>query len=307
MITSIFSKSKPINFIIVFFVTLLTFIVANLKQIEEPINMAFILKQMALFFVCFISILVLNFIVEKNNLTQKNNYETLLLSLFLLTISQVVSNENILYANFFVLLGLRRIISLRTQTNVKKKLFDAAFWITIASFFFFWAILFLLLIFITLLFYTNNKVRHWLIPFVGMATVLLIAVCISVILNNTFLGIFDSFKGVSYDFSSYNSPQFIIAITMLFSFGIWASIFFIKNIKHKKKALRPSFKTILITVIIAFVIIVLAPKKNGSEFLFLLAPLAIIITNYIETIQDKWFKELFLFVIIALPFVLLLL
>lgn len=92
---------------------------------------------------------------------------------------------------------------------------------------------------------------------------------------------------------------------MLLSFGLWASLFYIKSLKGKKKAFRPSFKIVLFAVLIAFVIVVLAPNKTGSEFLFLFAPLAIIIANYIETIQEKWFKELFVLTLIGVPFILL--
>jgi hypothetical protein len=99
----------------------------------------------------------------------------------------------------------------------------------------------------------------------------------------------------------------LVAITLLISFGIWSSIFYLKNIKNKKKALRTSFRLIIITAVIAFLIVVQAPIKNGSEFLFLFAPLAIIITNYIEIIKEKWFKEVFLSVLIITPFILLLL
>lgn len=307
MITSIFNKSKPINFTIVFFVTVLAFIVLNLKSVEAPITASFFFKQTLLFFVCYVSILALSFIVGKNSLTQKSNYEIVLYSLFLLALPQTVSNPDIIYANFFVLLGYRRIISLRSQINVNKKLFDAAFWIAIAALFYFWSILFFVLIIITLLLYTDNNIKHWLIPFTGVLTVFLMSISISVIFYDSFFEIFSSLPEVSYNFSTYNSVQYVVIITMLFSFGVWASIFYVKNIKQKKKAFRPSYYVVLFAVFIGFLIIVFAPNKNGSEFLFLFAPLAIIIANYIEIIQEKWFKEVFLSIIILVPFVVLLL
>ncbi|WP_298237175.1 DUF6427 family protein [uncultured Algibacter sp.] len=307
MITSIFSKSKPINFIIVFFITLLAFTVTYFKLINEPITIDFVLKQVVLFSICYISILVLNFIVSKNKLTKNNNYEILLYSLFLLAIVQTTTNINMLFANFFVLLGLRRVLSIRSQKNVKKKLFDAAFWIAIASLFYFWAILFFIVIIVSLILYTDNKLNHWIIPFSGVLTVFLITVCVSIIRYDDFFSAFNTLPKVSYDFSSYNSTAFIIAITMLFSFGIWSTIFFIKTIKQKKKAFRPSFNVVLIAMLVAFIVVIFAPEKDGSEFLFMFAPLAIIITNYIEVIQEKWFKEVFLLLLILVPFVILVL
>ena len=307
MITSIFSKSKPINFIIVFFITLLAFVVAKVGLVNESITTEFILKQTTLLFIAYTSVLLLSFIVSKNNLSKGNNYEILLFSLFLLLITQTTGYSNILVSNFFVLLGLRRIVSLRSSRDTKKKLFDAAFWIGIAALFYFWAILFFALVILSLVLYTDNNIRHWIIPFLGIITVFVISLGFSIVLYDDFFKIFNVSVDVSYDFSNYNSVKYLVAITMLLSFGIWSSIFYLKNIKKKKKASRASFKTIIIAAIIAFLIVVQVPQKNGSEFLFMFAPLAIIITNYIEIIQERWFKEIFLSILFIVPFILLLL
>lgn len=308
MITSIFSKSKPINFIIVFFVTLLAFLAARIAGFTDvEISGLYIFKQVVLFFLCYTSILLLNFIVSKNSLSKNTNYEILLFSLFLLALSQTTINTNILFSNFFVLLGLRRIISLRSQTNVNKKLFDAAFWIAIAALFYFWAILFFVLIIVSLMLYTDNKINHWVIPFIAVATVFIITISVSIVLNSTYFESFKSLPEVSFDYNSYNSLRYLIAITVLFSFGMWSSLFYIKSIKQKKKAFRASFNSILVAVLLSFLIIIIAPQKSGSEFLFMFAPLSIIITNYIEVIEEKWFKEIFLSVLILVPFILLVL
>lgn len=307
MITSFFNKSRPLYFVLVFFTAILAFVIARISRINEGLTLDFILKQIVLLLIVFGSILLLNFIVNKNSLTNKNNYEILLFSLFLLFITQATSASNVLLSNLFVLLGLRRIISLRSPKNTKKKLFDAAFWIAIATLFYFWSILFFVLIILSLVLYTDNNVRHWIIPFLGLISVFLISNAVSIVLYDSFLGVFYQYPEINYDFSNYNSIQYLIAITVLLSFGIWSSMFYLKNIKKKKKAFRASFKTIIIAAVIGFVIVILAPEKNGSEFLFLFAPLAIIIANYIDVIQEKWFKEIFLGVLILVPFVLLLL
>ncbi|WP_339894631.1 DUF6427 family protein [uncultured Algibacter sp.] len=307
MITSFFNKSRPIYFIIVFFIALLAFIVARINRVNETITLEFVLKQALLLFIIFASILLLNFIVNKNSLTNKSNYEIVLFSLFLLFITQTTNHSNVLLSNFFVLIGLRRIVSLRSPKNTKKKLFDAAFWIAIAALFYFWSILFFILIILSLVLYTDNNIRHWIIPFLGVFAVFILSFSVSVVLYDSFFEIINLSPEISYDFSNYNSVQYLIAITLLLSFGIWSSIFYSQNIKKKKKAFRASFKTIILAAIIGFFIVIQAPDKNGSEFLFLFAPLAIIIANYIDIIQEKWFKEIFLAVLVIAPFLLLLL
>jgi len=307
MITSFFNKSRPIYFVLVFFIALLAFFVARIDSVDGGITLDFVLKQTVLLLVMFGSILMLNFIVSKNSLSNNNNYEVVLFSLFLLFITQATNDANVLFSNFFVLLGLRRTVSLRSPKNTKKKLFDAAFWIAIAAFFYFWSILFFVLILLSLALYSDRNVRHWVIPFLGVTTVILISALVSVVVYDDFFEIINVVPAVSYDFSNYNSMAYLIAITVLLSFGIWSSIYYLKNIKKKQKAFRASFKTIILATVISFFIVILAPEKNGSEFLFLFAPLAIIMANYLEIVEDKWFKEIFLAVLLILPFALLLL
>ncbi|MDU8884632.1 DUF6427 family protein [Yeosuana sp. MJ-SS3] len=307
MITSIFSKSKPINFIVVFFISLFAYVIANFKLSNEVYNFNDILEKIVIFGVCYFSILTLNFIVGKNSLTQKNNYEILLYSLFLLMLPKSLLSDKIIVSNFFILLALRRTLSLRSQINLKKKLFDASFWVAIASLFYFWAILFFILIYAVLLLFTDNKIKNWIVPFTGLLTVLLIVVSYSIIVNGDFFGAIKIASDISIDYSNFNSSKDIIAITILLSFGVWSSIFYLASIRKRMKKFRPIFKSIFISLAIAFVIMIIAPDKNGSEFLFLFPTLAIVVANYIETIKEKWFREIFLLILIISPIVLLIL
>jgi hypothetical protein len=307
MITSIFSKSKPINFIVVFFISLFAYVIANFKLSNEVYNFNDILEKIVIFGVCYFSILTLNFIVGKNSLTQKNNYEILLYSLFLLMLPKSLLSDKIIVSNFFILLALRRTLSLRSQINLKKKLFDASFWVAIASLFYFWAILFFILIYAVLLLFTDNKIKNWIVPFTGLLIVLLIVVSYSIILNGDFFGAINIAFDISIDYSNFNSSKDIIAITILLSFGVWSSIFYLASIRKRMKKFRPIFKSIFISLAIAFVIMIIAPDKNGSEFLFLFPTLAIVVANYIETIKEKWFREIFLLILIISPIVLLIL
>ena len=307
MITSIFSKSKPINFLIVFVFTFLAFITVKYKYVQQPVTTMFIAEQVATFTIAYFSVLLLNFITSKNDLTLKNNFEVLLYSLFLLLIPEALISSKAIWANFFILLALRRLISLRSKKNIKTKLFDAAILISIASLFYFWSLLFFGLIPIVLLFYSSNNIKHWLIPFLGLATVIVLSISASIILYNDYWRLLNTNYYIGFNFNTYNSLQFLVGLTLLFSFGTWATFYYLRSFRKKMRNIRPSFKTIFATLIIAFIIMVISPKKNGSELLFLLAPLAIIITNYIEIIKEKWFKEVFFGILFITPFVLLVL
>ena len=307
MISSFFSKSKPIHFVVVITILLVVFITAKYFAIDDVFSLALIGKQATLFLVCVLSVFVLDFLASRNNLTQKNSYKILMYVLFIALFPETILNSKVLLANLFVLLALRRIISLRSKKEIKKKLFDAAFWISIAALLYFWAILFYILILAALFFYSVTDIKNWIIPIVGIATVLVISISFMIIANIDFFDHFKNLISISFDFTQLNSKRLIVAATLLLSYGTWALFYFIRHIKSRSKSYRPSFVLVIITVLVALLIIVVSPIKNGSEFVFLFAPLAIIMTNYLEIISEKWFKETLIVVLIITPIATLLL
>ncbi|MEO8773281.1 MAG: DUF6427 family protein [Gelidibacter sp.] len=291
MISSFFGKSKPIHLLVVSIMLLIVFVVSKMATLTEAFSVELFLKESFLFGVCLASLFVLDFFVSKNNLTKRNSYKILMFGLFIAVLPETLHNSKLLIANLFILLALRRIISLRSGKEIKKKLFDAALWISLATLLFFWASLFYILIFVALLLYAIVDVKNWIIPMVGILCVGVIAACYMIVMGVDFEPYFNGFFDVSFDFTPLNSKRIIIATTILLSYGVWASFYFMKNIKHQLKTYKPSFILVIMSSLIALLIILLAPHKNGSEFIFLLAPLSIMMANYLEIIPEKWFKE----------------
>lgn len=301
MLARFFSTSKPIHLLIVSLFTFLVFMFIRFSSNIGNIDILFILKQLAFFIVVLYSIFILNFLVSKNNLTKRNSYKILLFSLFITILPITIQVENVYISNLFILLALRRIISLRTNKRIIKKLFDAAFWIGIASLFYFWSILFFILVFVALLFYSINNFKNWIIPFIGLLTVVIIAISYSIIESNSFGDLNNYVDTISFDFTKYKVLNLTVGITILTSLGLWALLFYIKDLKSKIKKQRPSHSLIVITILISIVIVLVAPNKNGSEFVFMFAPLSIIMANYLESIKRQWFVELFLWILILTP------
>ena len=307
MITTIFSKSKPINFLIVFCILLLSFFMLGFKFTENlSINYG-LGEKIAMFLGAYFSVLILHFIVVKNGLSQQNNIELLVVALFFLAVPQSFVSLKLIVSNVFILLALRRMISVRSKKEIIKKLFDSGFLIGLASVFYFWSILFFPLIIISLLFFSESKAKYYFIPVLGIATLIIILSAISVIFYDNIFSIFPQRIDFSFNYTAYNSFQLIGAITILLSFGLWSSVFYLADIKKKMRSYRPSYKIMFVACMLASAIIIITPNKNGSELLFLFAPLSVIIMNYIETITDNWFKNTFLLLLIVAPIVLLVL
>lgn len=305
MITSFFNTSKPIHFIIagIFMFALLFF--NSINNLELSFNNIQI--QIGIFGVLILSILVFAFFVNKNDLTQKNGFKVLFFCLFFALLPSALLENNIVLSNFFVLLALRRLFSLRTNLRIKKKLFDASFWIAIASLFYFWAILFFFAVIISLILFSIGRIKNWIIPFVALLAVIVVLVSFNIIFQDTYGNLNDYLLPFGFDFTNYNTIDFILPITIFLALGLWASIFFIKNLNEKVRIYRPSFVLVILVLLLAITVILVSPDKNGSEFIFSFAPMAIIMSNYIESNKDRWFAEIYIWLIALTPIVLLVL
>ena len=307
MITSFFNTSKPIHLVIagIFILTLL--IVSSIDAVAIFFSIENIQSILIKYAALLSTVLVLSFFVNKNGLTEKNSYNILFYCLLLALIPNALADTKVIWANFFVILAIRRIISLRNNLRIKKKLFDSAFWIVIASLFYFWSILFLILVMLALIMFSIGQIKNWIIPLSAVMVIVIILVSINIIFTDSYGSIFDYFSPVNFDITNYNSLNFIIPISIFLSLGVWATFFYIKNFSEKARAYRPAFSLVVVGLIISLLIVGIAPSKNGNEFLFSLAPMAIIMSNYIESVNEKWFKEVYVWLIVITPFVLLIL
>jgi hypothetical protein len=305
MITSIFSKSKPINFILVAVFIVLLFTILNFSLLFSDLDGIF--KATVKLVVALFLVFLLDFIISKNNLTQRNSYGIMTFGLLFGMFPEALKHLDLLLCNLFVLFALRRLISLQTNLNVKKKLFDAGFWIMLATLFYFWAILFFALVLVALIYHSQNDIKNAIIPFVGVATVIVLLLVYNIFVYDVYIRPSNFERFASLDFTTYNSGKNILRFTVLFTSFIWILIYFFRILPDKNKKLRPSYFIIAWSSIIAILVAVIAPTKNGSEFLFLFAPFSIIMANYIEVISERWFKEIFVVLLIITPIIGLLL
>jgi hypothetical protein len=281
------------------------FIISNFAMLFTDVNST--LKALGRLIIAVFFIFLLDFIISKNNLTKKNSYAIMTFGLLFAMFPETLKFSDLLFSNLFVLFALRRLISLQTNLHIKKKFFDAGFWIMMATLFYFWSILFFAVVIVALIYHSKNNLKNVIIPFVGVATVILLLVAYNIIVNDVYIKPTNFSRFASIDYSVYNSGEFILKFTVLFTSFVWVLIYFFRTIQDKNKKLKPSLFLIAWSSIIAILIAVIAPVKNGSEFIFLFAPFSIIMANYIEVVSEKWFKEVFISLLIIAPIVSLLL
>ena len=298
MITSIFSKSKPINYIIVMVVLVIAFALHFFYEVKDGnyTIISFIALSIGLFYV-----FITDFVISKNDLTKRNSYGIMLLALFFVIFPEVFGNINIMVANLLVLFALRRLFSLHTKRDLTKKFFDAVFWIALSALFYTWAVLYLFVVFIALGYYWQNEGKYIAVSLFGVVTVFILLVLYNIVFKDQYLSQTNFDFSYGFDFLDYNSLSEIIKFTVVLALYLWSLIFYLKNTSEKNKTLKPIHTLIILASFIAIIIAVLAPVKNGNEIVFFMLPFSIIVANYIETIDKLWFKEMLVVLLILVP------
>ena len=299
MITSVFKKSTPLNFILVVISMLVFFLIYQFQDLTWTNSVGSIFKKSGFFFISLGSIFIANFIAKKNGLSKDSSYTILFYFLFLLFFPSVLNNLNIIASNFFILLALRRLISLQSLKASKEKIFDASLWIFIAALFHFWSILYLVLVFISILFHVSRDYRNWILPFIAFFAVGIISVVFSITFQKNIIEFINANATTSFEMDYFTNNSQNAAFSIYLTMALFFVISMLASLSNKPMLLHTSFKKIIASFFIGIIIFLISSHKSNDLLLFTFAPLAMMATSHIEIKQLQLKQEIVLFVIIV--------
>lgn len=302
MITTIFKKSKPINLVISAFIILIGFSIVEIKGMNFSLESDFFIRIIAALAVIF-SVLVVDFIVKKNNISERNSFVILFFSLFFFFYWDFAKDNQLVFSNLFILLALRKIISLKSQILITKKIFDAALWISIATLFSFWSILFLLVLYLGIILYASNYYKHFLVPLVSVFVVFIIINSYQLF----FYGDYFHFLSdtVMLDFENFFTIKNTLATIIFLIMALTGIIFFLPSIKNKTQKNKSSYYILFSSLIIALIIGVITPNKGLGVLIFTYFPLAALFTVVYERLKNELLTSSVIYLLIILSIVFL--
>lgn len=298
MITSVFKKSTPLNYALVVFLVLFFFFTYQIQDLSWLTSAVVILKKGFAFLVILASVFLTSFIGKRNGLTRDSGYTSLFYLTLLLFFPTIFNNLNLLLANFFVLLALRRLISLQSMKASKEKIFDASLWIFVASLFSFWCILFLILVFISIIFHVSRDYTNWVLPFIAFIAV------------GIFFLFFSSYFGMNtIDYLHRNTQtnfviDYFVNTNQNIAFSIYVSValFFVFSmfisLSHRPSMTQTSYKKIVASFFIGAMVFVLSANKSSDLLLLTIAPLALLGSAHLDYIQTKFKQEIVLITVV---------
>lgn len=299
MITSVFKKSTPLNFSLVVILMLVFFLMYQFQDVSWMNSGILILKKAAILSVLLASVLITNFVAKKNGLSKDSTYTIFFYFLFLLFFPSVLDNINLVISNFFILLALRRLISLQSLKASNEKIFDASLWIFVASLFHFWSILFIILVFISILFHVAREFKNWVLPFIAFFIIGIISILLAMIFNVSIIEFINKNATANFEINYFTNNYQNGALSIYATVALFFVISMFATLSHKPLLLHTSFKKIIVSFFIAVLIFVVSPNKSNDLLLFTFAPMAIMATSHIEVAQLKLKQEMVLFVLIA--------
>lgn len=302
MIANFFSKTKPINFLLLSIMVALIFVVAVIQVNSEPLSLYLFAKGGLFLLLSILIIFILNFIIRKNGLTEDNSLAILFFILMVSYFPNIFGNDGLFLSNFILLFAFRRIYSLRSSLETKEKIFDSSFWIGIASLFYVWSVLFILIVYAGIVIFRKTDWRNFLIPLIGLVTPLF--------LSYTYLLAFDDLVRfyalwnfqINMDISTYVAQNMIIPLALIGTLTLAAIYPTTKRSLLAKIDFKSTWSLLLAHILVSLLVVLLAPIKDGSEFLFLIFPLSILFANFLQVINRYWIKESIIYIFILTVF-----
>lgn len=302
MITSVFKKSTPINYSLMIICVLSIFFLYQFYSAQWSNSLIEVAKKGGLLLFIFGSFFLVNFIAKKNGLTKDSGYIVLFFFLFLMFFPTIWNNYNLILSNFFILLAMRRLVSLQTLKAPKEKIFDASVWIFVASLFHFWAIIFILLVYISIIFHVSRDYRNWLIPFVALFATSIIVVFYALVFNKPLMELYVQKSSIHLELDYFKNDFQNLALSIyavVVVFFLFSAVFSLTN---KPLNLQASYKKILFAFIIGITIFFLSSNKSNEILVYTFFPMAVMATNFIEYNQSKFQKEIVLAITILAGF-----
>ena len=295
MITSFFKKSTPLNYSLLI-ISMLFFYFSYQFKLENGLNtlLLFFYKTgyLVLIATCF---LIINFVVKRNSLTKDSSFAIFFYFIFLLFFPSIFNNPKVLIANFFLLLALRRLISLQTLKFPKEKIFDATFWILMASIFQFWIVLFILVVYASIIFHVSRDYRNWLIPFVSFFVFMVVFTLFSLFFDTHLLQNYaqSAVLDLNFYFFKNNFENLALSMYTVIIVFFWVPMLFATA--NRPLNIQASFKKLLLSLLISVLVFLLSSNKSSDLLLFSFFPFATLAASFIEYNNSKIQKEIILF------------
>ena len=305
MLANFFGKSNPVNFIVIFSIFLVIFLTNSISSISlATLNFSFVLEYILMLIFFLVFFFFFNFILSKNKLTLYNSSGFLIFVLLFGFFPDTMSSRYELFLNILVLIYLRRVYSLRSGKDFYKKIFDSGFWLGILFLVAPKTVLFGILLFLSIWLFQKINLRTLLIPCLGFLSPVICYVTYCFWFNETEEFMASFFWYANYNFDLFTDRSLFISSMILGVLLMISILVKTPKVISISGNYRKYWILILFNLLIAITFLVIQNTLNESQLLLLFFPISIILTNWLESIQKSFLKDILIASLLITPIIL---
>ena len=293
MISSVFGKSRLINFLLVWlWILLFVFLDRGMAGDAEAWRV-FLVDAVLLALI----LGLLQFVIAKNNLTTQHHIALFFFGMSVSAHPTSVLDVPMLGALAALLLGFRRILSMRSLQDIRPKVFDATLWILLASLWFPSALAALVLVYLGLYIYQWENLKNWLVS-------LLAAAAFFVLLwgfgsENAISGYFTRVQQEFMRPDETQHPWFPYLYWTAFGVCAWTMARTVKGLKSGLSGRLLSLRLVFVFWGIGFLWVGLHVHAHPSVWLLVFVPTSVLAAAAWETLPKYWMREVMLWLALA--------
>lgn len=305
MLANFFGKSNPVNFIVIFSIFLGFFLTNSISSISlATLNFSLVLEYILMLIFFLVFFFFFNFILSKNKLTLYNSYGFLIFVLLFGFFPDTMSSRHELFLNILVLIYLRRVYSLRSGKDVYKKIFDSGFWLGVLFLVAPKTVLFGILLFLSIWLFQKINFRTLLIPCLGFLAPVLCYVAYFFWFDQTEEFIASFFWYANYNFELFTDRSIFIPTIVLGTLVLISILVKTPKVISISGNYRNYWILILFNLFIAITILLIQNTVHESQLILLFFPISVILTNWLESIQKPFLKNIFIAALLCTPIIL---
>ena len=305
MLANFFGKSNPVNFIVIFSIFLGFFLTNSISSISlATLNFSLVLEYILMLIFFLVFFFFFNFILSKNKLTLYNSYGFLIFVLLFGFFPDTMSSRHELFLNILVLIYLRRVYSLRSGKDLYKKIFDSGFWLGVLFLIAPKTVLFGILLFLSIWLFQKINFRTLLIPCLGFLAPVLFYVAYFFWFDQTEEFIASFFWYANYNFELFTDSSIFIPTIVLGTLVLISILVKTPKVISISGNYRNYWILILFNLFIAITILLIQNTLHESQLILLFFPISVILTNWLESIQKPFLKNIFIAALLCTPIIL---
>jgi hypothetical protein len=291
MISSFFTKTKPINYVVLLVFTALFYFALQFFWNPKVFHTQEIGGISVAVIVLILSVFLISELVRQNKVTELNSFAMVFFVGLTVVFPNTLLDNNGIFANFFILLATKKLLEVKEAKNAKHKIFDAAFFICVSTLFYKWALVYFIAIGFTINTFKSQNIKIWFVFLTSVVTFLLVKFGLLIAFGNEdFLISHYAFFELEIDEKSLFKKLSIKNMVFFVVIAVFAMIDFVKL--RKKGGGKLVIMRSMLLFFALVVIVIFLESKESAPILLSFFPSAVFLTNFIETLRKKKFKEL---------------